>query len=287
MRPDVKAICRGQLMSSDGMADDCNTEDECYKTDDLIFNKSGHLCHDSRFGDIFTEINAKEQWRTKEKNALEAKSLAYKSRVMRRAKDVTCNAYDHEIMMLRRNLCDIRSTTSHLASMSSRGRSESVDRAKRTLLAPPIDANPRRPIGLPPVMSPSHGMVDTFAWKHLAPLPKSIRVELPDMNGCNTGAAAHRFPNPNKRLPSIATAKSEPNVKTSTMKNMSRNRNIVLSLERLYRRRENWQNYDDTPARRRRLPKATPSDRELTRAKFILQSNEHTRKLMTTPSPKR
>ncbi|KAK2187841.1 hypothetical protein NP493_153g08013 [Ridgeia piscesae] len=266
------------------MAGESKGQGDCYKADDLIFNKSGHLCHDSRFGDIYTEINAKEQWRTKEKNAVETNSLAYKSRVMRRAKDVVCSGYDHEIMMLRRNLCDIRSTTNHLAPTSCRKRSESVEKAKRTLLVPPVDVIPRRCRALPAVTSPSRGTSDTFAWKHLAPLPKSIRVQLPDVNGCTSGTVTHSFPNPNKRLPSIGATPSEP-VKAATMKNMSRNRNIVMSLERLYRRRDNW-NYDDTPTRRRRVPKATASDRELTRAKFILQSNEHSRKLITTPSPK-
>ena len=276
-----------------GMADD-GLSDDYYKTDDLGFNKSGHLCHDSRFGDIFTEINAKEQCRMKERNTLEANSLAYKSRVLRRSKDVVCSAYDHEIMMLRRNLSDIRSTTSHLALVSCRSRTESVQKAKRTLLAPPIDSGRRRSPALPVLTSSPRCTVDPVAWNRLAPLPKSIRVHLPDVDGCNTGAAGHSFPNPNKRLPSIPTTMTSTTtncddaVKTSTIKNMSRNRNIVMSLERLYRRRENWQNYDKAPAiRKRRLPKAIPSDRELSRARFVLQSNEHTRKRMTTPKPKR
>ena len=271
-------------MEDDGFSDDY------YKSDDLRFNKSGHLCHDSRFGDIFTEINAKEQCRVKERNTLEANSLAYKSRVLRRAKDVVCNAYDHEIMMLRRNLSDIRSTTSHLALVSCHSRSESVQKAKRTLLAPPVDSARRRSPVLPVLTSSPRGTLDPFAWNRLAPLPKSISVQLPDVNGCTSGAVGHSFPNPNKRLPSIPTTVTncDDAVKTSTMKNMSRNRNIVMSLERLYRRRENWQNYDKTPpVRKRRLPKAIPSDRELSRARFVLQSNEHTRKLMTTPKPKR
>ena len=101
--------------------------------------KAGHLFNDDALGNIYTEIDAKELMKTRERNAREDRSFQTVSRIFERAKGVVEKSYNHEAKRVRKELYDIQAKSRSL---------KDTPRTSVTCLAPE-KGHSRRPSARP------------------------------------------------------------------------------------------------------------------------------------------
>ncbi|ELU12945.1 hypothetical protein CAPTEDRAFT_198748 [Capitella teleta] len=85
-------------------------------------NDTSHLFHDSIYGDECSKLDLKEQLETRERNKRESRALEFKSRILRRASEVSNRQHDHQLRLIRQDLSDLHTKTPSVEILAAQRR---------------------------------------------------------------------------------------------------------------------------------------------------------------------